>query len=226
MDFLGVVETGMYEDIETALKNGADPNIIDDDENLSPLLIASKQCRIDIIKLLLNYGGKINNSGYGPLFSIVYHKDTFILNELINLGADPDVRDECGYTPLHILLECWGPETDLTDLIEYLTPLTHTIDLPNRYGTSLIHDASCCGDKVFDFIFKHTKLFNCQDSEGRTPLMCAVVYGTDHIVRTLAKVSDVFICDNDEKNVYDYCYKKYHGNDRESRLTFIWSFFD
>lgn len=100
--FVDVVKKGVYEDVETLLKFGIDPNSID---SCTALIIAVLHDREDLVELLIKYGADVNlhTEPYDIPLLIAIKKGNFkIVKLLVENGAkyngDPKWRTQ----PLHV----------------------------------------------------------------------------------------------------------------------------
>ncbi|HAU28901.1 MAG TPA: hypothetical protein DCW68_02170 [Rhodospirillaceae bacterium] len=75
----------------------------------------------------------VNPNGYGvgyPVFIAVANKDTQIINDLLRYGANPNVKDEEGYTPVFRAIMAGDAE-----VVKVLRSSPHTdLDVPNNEG--------------------------------------------------------------------------------------------
>jgi hypothetical protein len=88
--------------LEGALAAGADIDARDEMGNPA-LLIAACADRPDAARVLASRGAEVNvfNSGYGtPLRAAVRHRDTRLLEALLDAGANPNCVEENGLTAL------------------------------------------------------------------------------------------------------------------------------
>lgn len=91
--------------IELVLKKGANPNTLSGILD-SPLLFAISERKLNIVKLLVNYGANINicnrNDGTTSLIIALEkcQNDIEIIEFLLKNGADPNIADKDGYYPL------------------------------------------------------------------------------------------------------------------------------
>ncbi len=86
------------------INNGADVNIIDDEQN-TPLQIAFQRDNIEIIMALLDRGADVNVSdkeGNTPLHLACEKGNIELVNKIINKGADINTSNGNQYTPLHL----------------------------------------------------------------------------------------------------------------------------
>ena len=107
------------QEIENLLKRGANPNIIDEQNQQYTLLcIASENGYYNIVKLLLEYGADPNilsRGGDTALIGASQRNYTDTVKLLLEYSADPNLQDKKGSTALKCVSE-YG----YTDTIEVL----------------------------------------------------------------------------------------------------------
>jgi ankyrin repeat protein len=90
-----------YELIEHLLSLGADPNLVDQTQGVSPLNVAILTNKIDLVKLLIQYGANVNqsfddqsNSSLKLAIELAsqHNNDTSIIEVLLESGADVNLN--------------------------------------------------------------------------------------------------------------------------------------
>lgn len=140
--------------VEELLRAGCNANEMKD--GLTPLYIATRFGRTEIVQLLCKYKARVNqmscvneSARWTPLHTAAaYNSDNFIIDILLNAGADINARGEVGITPL---------------ILASVINKTYTLEL------LCFHDAD----------------INQADCDGRTPLHVASAKGHDHVVTIL-----------------------------------------
>ena len=98
-----------------------EPDLLQRLEKQTPkyLSVAAERGNAQAVQLFVNLGAALNGT-HSPLFSTVWIGDLPMLKLLIELGADPTIRDTChNATPLQ-----WAQfHGDRHDIIEYLRGL-------------------------------------------------------------------------------------------------------
>ena len=89
--------------IETLLNAGADPNVTDNEGHTALLYSVLHACP-NIVKLLVDYKAdpNIHPNDYSPLRLLAQEEDHEIVSYLLDAGANPNVLDYKGDTPLII----------------------------------------------------------------------------------------------------------------------------
>ncbi|GFS40882.1 ankyrin repeat and SOCS box protein 3 [Nephila pilipes] len=88
--------------VRLLLQHGADPNILDNEED-SPLLEAVRNANRYVVEQLVLSGANVNAtdcSKWSPLHEAAANKDPNLLQLLLSNEACIDVQDECGMTPI------------------------------------------------------------------------------------------------------------------------------
>ena len=71
----------------------------------SPIIVATKYGMVDVVRMLVDYGGadvnSRSNSGFTSLHLAAQQGDADLAQDLIDLGADPNIQSAKGRTPLH-----------------------------------------------------------------------------------------------------------------------------
>lgn len=134
--------------IELLLKHGADPNLIDINEETSlHLVIAHKDVNniLIVIKMLIDAGANINAKnllGYSPLHVCIKKgrkRDVLpIVKLLLELGADPNAEDENYKTPLH-LIACFINVVNYEQIINVLLSHGANVLAKDSFGESVLH---------------------------------------------------------------------------------------
>ena len=171
------------------LKAGADPNSLDID-GLTPIqYVASEgtEDQIEMIKLLHGNGASVNHQtprGYTPLFQasdILAIEGTEPLQALLDIGADPNIADERGTSPMHVCT-LMAP----VDAIELLLSAGADINQKDHCGgTPLMHAACHSRPEVCELLLHRGADAFCQDKNGFTALHYAVIDGGTEVVQIL-----------------------------------------
>jgi cytohesin len=155
--------------------------------------IGYKYKSIELVKLLLNHGVLVNektgNFQFSPLHkvAIVGHKATYqscrdIGELLIAHGADVNIKDKHGNTPLH-----WSARLGHQDIVELLVESGAEVNALNQSNSSALFDATeCHHSNIVEYLLSHGAKVNLRDTEGWTPLLRAFQRsGGDDVVSVL-----------------------------------------
>lgn len=130
------------------------------------LHIAASSGRLAFMSVLLSHGADVNNrapdSGFTPLHSAASHAPNpeKTIKLLLDMGADPNLQDKRGSTPLHYLPR------------------------GNPYWST----GDDCGSQAASFLVQHGVDFNQQDLGGITPIMYSVIWESLAIMRYLCEI--------------------------------------
>ena len=236
--FLTAVKGGNKDEVEKLLDVGANINEQDKD-GLTALMAAASKGRVDVVSLLLENGAdiKLKNKeeetaldfariglikeiilrqvvlNRGLLNTVKESKKGEVANWL-NQGAQVNVKDDRGRTPLMVAAYCgneeivellfgYGAAVEARDgngytaliiaadkgkekIVELLLGHSAAVDVKNRLGSSALMRASSNGHKdVVGALLAKGADVDSKDSQGRTPLMNSAYYGNEEIVELL-----------------------------------------
>ena len=125
---------GYNEIVKLLLEKGADTEI-NDQHGMTPLNGAAQRNQLTAITLLLDSGAKISGgfpeTTWTPLFNSVFRRHYEACEILLKRGADPNIQDEKGQTPLDIAI---AERTDLEGDIRRQNEFDKIIKLLKKYG--------------------------------------------------------------------------------------------
>jgi uncharacterized protein len=105
---------GNLEVVKLLLESGADINAVSKNKFVAtPLQGAAAAKRLDVARLLLTHGAKVNTRGEGgdsPLHEVAANGQIEFARLLLEHGADVNAKDDDGKTPLTIALAYKQPE--------------------------------------------------------------------------------------------------------------------
>lgn len=116
--------------LKLALDMGADPNYIPSRSNHSAVHFCSTGESLEILKLLLESGGRVDipcRRGLLPIMSAAYHGPPDVIKLLVSCGADINCATESGWTPL--MSACLK---DNSAVVEFL--LKEGVDICSKYS--------------------------------------------------------------------------------------------
>ncbi|XP_065579603.1 ankyrin-1-like [Artemia franciscana] len=133
--------------------------------------------QIEIAKLLLNYGCKVNSKNIipsdSPLHLAVVSSDTEVVEMILDKGARINAVDKLGETPLHCAIKNSDKNVEMTKLL-----LKHgsNVKVRTNYGRSPLHLAASrkCPQTV-DYLLMHGADVNVIEYNGASPLHLAVL---------------------------------------------------
>jgi len=176
---------------------------------------------LESLQVVLSHPGvKIDERdllGRTALHLTVFLDDAAATSQLLDHGADPNIKEFCGKTPLHIAAELgslsctdalisWGANLEITDrfgntplhnvclqghrrVVEFLLDAGAQIDATNPVGEAPLRNA-VFGDHldVVKLLHQRGAAFAPQDSWGSTPVHNAVRFNSHRVLRFLLEL--------------------------------------
>lgn len=216
-------EAGNVEEVKRLITEGADVNVIDQEDKMTPLCAAAGEGHAEVVRVLLANRAKVNmgdSYGYTPLYYAIWSNDEETVRTLVLRGADvkkhpPDEIDY--YTPL--VYAIWE---DHARIVKTLLDAGADIHSKDESGFNPLYWAAVTsGKEVFDLILtkgdyedtiylaacrgqlERVKTLieagtdvNAKDEFGCTPLQWAVLADSPAVAEFLvAKGADVNVQD-------------------------------
>jgi len=168
--------------LDLLLDHGADPNV-QNGQGDSPLICTASNLsivdRLPKMKKLLQHSAKINmrnHKGRTALhFAITHirwgrekHFDIAIVQELLQAGADPNIQDEDGHSPLHLL--AIGKEVNIAVIIQLLLDHGANVNCQDHQGKTPLMMKEIKLECLQSLLDRGGDP-NIPDNTGRTPLM-------------------------------------------------------
>eukprot|EP01038_Epipyxis_sp_PR26KG_P010710 gene10710-14381_t len=102
----GAAATGVVREAERAIREGAGPDAREEKDGFTPMFVASIKDHPTIIKLLVKYGANLNalssDGNKTPLLAACYAGNIKAVQELVIQGADYNLPNKRGDTPLMV----------------------------------------------------------------------------------------------------------------------------
>ncbi|HUU18205.1 MAG TPA: ankyrin repeat domain-containing protein [Sedimentisphaerales bacterium] len=162
------------------IANGADVNA----GEWTPLQEAA-YCSKDMVEFLIAKGANINASGWSPLHSALDAGRFDIVDLLLAKGADANIRDDKGHTPLHIA--AWYAARNNPKVVELLLSKGADINAKDNNGKPALSYAIDWHPEIVELLIAKGADVNAKDGDGRTPLSYAQDEGHTQIVELLHK---------------------------------------
>ncbi len=144
----------------------------------------------DLILLGANLEWRDDDNGYAPLHGAVRSGNVEIVRMLIDAGADVNVQDAEGRTPLYL--------TSNEEIARMLIGAGAKLDIQDNWNFTPLHRAARFGEVgIIRMLIGAGADVNVQDNRGETPLHRAAYYGYVEIVRILIDAGA-------RKNIFDY----------------------
>lgn len=159
----------------------------DINSNFSPLIIATICGSSKMVGTLIEKGADVNLEGLYRGSALNYaaytrsNERTQIIKQLIDAGAEIDVRDNDWQTPLHA-----AAINDYSDVVQLLIDAGADIDAADDSEDTVLHHAVYSGKpSTVALLIKSGVRLNCKNSRGLTPLAYAKWKGLTELTELL-----------------------------------------
>ena len=173
---------GNLEIARALIEAGADVN---GGKLMTPLMLAARRARVDLIELLIQRGAKLNPPNRPPLH---WAGKPEAAKALLAAGADVNVRDDQGRTALHLTTGYWVPNTAA---VEVLIAAGADVNARSKAGVTPLHAALRHRDlAIVEALIAAGADVDATDDAGHTPLSLAREAGQpfrDALVAAAAK---------------------------------------
>ena len=179
------IENGNAEQVQGLLKEGANPNAVNE-YGESALQLAVEKGSFEMVEALIQEGADVNKvatalEAQAPLLVAAEKGDEKIVELLLEAGADVDYKDEQGKTALHY--------TSNPQILNALLEQGADMMVEDLNGRAPLHDMAARGD--FETI--ETALFYGADPlktdvNGRTALAEAALNGHDQVYEMMVEL--------------------------------------
>jgi ankyrin repeat protein len=152
--------------IQYLIELGADVNA---GGTFTPLMVAATTHNANAAELLLHHGA--DPSRLPVLHKFVSYNINGIVHKLLDAGANPNLRDADGRTPLSVAVR----EGPYLQTMRLLVDYGADPNIPDTYGGTPLHDACEVGlPDVINFLLSAGANVNAVDAHNRTPLQYAL----------------------------------------------------
>ncbi|EEB10237.1 conserved hypothetical protein [Pediculus humanus corporis] len=188
-------EHGYVELVEILLKHGAQVNYREDTGEQfprtmlcdEPLRLAIRHRHYEIAKLLLEHGANPNTRYFfGSEINLLSVLDVEFLRLLLTFGADPNIRDRGGLTPLMKAARLPQGMDSVLLLLSYGADVNAMTDVRHDYRT-VLHYAVLSGNlEIVYLLIKQGATVNYDsDYQKPTPLDLSILKGDPELVKLL-----------------------------------------
>jgi hypothetical protein len=131
---------------------------------------------VELIKAGADPNKQVKESGDTLFHLAIDQKNIEIIDSLIKVGADADIKNKADRTPLNLAISKSDAESPQSlEMIRMLVRATKNIDLQNQYGNTLLHLAIAQNKiEIFKILLDEAKPnINLPNNIGQTPLALA-----------------------------------------------------
>ncbi|MFC1762667.1 ankyrin repeat domain-containing protein [Planctomycetota bacterium] len=157
---------GSKEVVELLIARGADVNA---GEGWLPLEAAIYANHTDVAELLISKGANIDKGPVTPLHRTVKWWCMDEAEQLLKLGANPDVQDDKGHTPLHYTVN-----TEWSQAAGLLVSAGANLNIKDKNGRTPLHLAAEHYPLIAELLIKRGAEIYTRDDRNQTPLEIAI----------------------------------------------------
>lgn len=177
-ELMYLIDSGSRRTIKFFLEKGSNPNLLDN-MGRSPIFRCVMKDKFQIITDLVSYNADPNLGN--PIFEAIFRRFPKSLSTLIKCGANINVQDEFGFTPIALAINIYRmnfdhPRNDsLRECIRILLEANPDLNIQNHLGASPLYISSFLeDDDVMSQLLKLGADPNLLNDEGHSPLMVTI----------------------------------------------------
>ena len=178
--------------VEMLIQCGADANVKDDLNAMTPLHLAATVNSVIAAQVLLKNGVDkevVNKLGETPLSIAASRGNLPMVQLLIESGSNVHTKDKSGKTPLIRAVERLryeAYESTVLELVQILLDQGSSVNATDLYGRCPIHYVSRnTTGEFFDLLLRHGACVNLPDENRETPLHFAATAGNTSCIERL-----------------------------------------
>lgn len=178
-------------------------------EMVSPLHLASQQGRIAVTETLIAHNSMINLKDFDgdtALHDAAFCGEHEIVSVLLHAGAEPEVRNGDGYTPLH-LAAVKGCFATFSTLFPFVTNIDDFNN--NKSVTPLMIATQRGATDIVKFLLEHGADTNLLNAQGESAVDIALIQGHAELFSILLPLTDSY---NINKEIVSLAMKPHYFN--------------
>lgn len=178
IDLYELISWKRVDELEAALKAGADPNQLDDygQTPIFRVVYNSSGQQVRMLALLLEHGAEVNHRHPQVGETAIHNaKSPEIADILLAHGADVTIKTHAGCTPLH--------KASTAQMAQYFLNKGIDVNARDDQGATALLDAAFENYELVECLLKNGAAADVRNNKGQTPLM---------------RLADDFFIDDDE----------------------------
>ena len=194
-EFCNLCFSGSIEEIQDALRKGANPNAENQKLSSTALMSAMENEKApQVINALIKAGANVNAKNSGGMTALMFAEDFEIVNALIKAGADVNARNVYNQTPLmrSMLMECTNVN-NARKIINALLKAGADVNAKDKDGCTALMYAVYLDDmhRFVDTLLNAGADVNAENAFGWTALAIALECKKDYAAQRLKKFGGI-----------------------------------
>lgn len=182
-DIWQITRSGDLEQLKACLRSGIHPDLKHQSSGCTPLMYAVQHRQLACVKELIDAGADLNVRNNKGENALFYVRDTTMVDFLCRMGIDVNLKDNDGASPLLYFSQYWDE-----NIIHTLIKQGAYINIQDADGNTPLHIASMYGKmEIIKLLLRHGADTKLKNRLGEIPLASASRFGRSMVVQELVK---------------------------------------